>query len=266
MERRKDGGKGAAERRRWQSINGEGLNESRGGKDEGEKRGTKKHTEGNGMEGKKNLRKGSEKRSGISFPLREKEATAVSNEEMESGWIERTISSKCSWERKRQKMKEKEGGETFSLMDRWSSEGEKKKLAGLSKTGREWETDFHPWDQTTTNQPSPLKCKWGVSFQYETSAAWVKKVTPALTKWLTAKKLNKLQDFVRSADNLNPWLTKYHFHISLLQQHIMEILNLENKLFKYWHSSLRRDGVRQSIQSQITTGHSWFTGQLNFSS
>lgn len=62
-------------------------------------RGQKRHTEGNRMEGKKNLRKGSEtwkKCSGISFPVRETEATAVSNEEMESGWIERTISSKCS--------------------------------------------------------------------------------------------------------------------------------------------------------------------------
>ena len=143
---------------------------------------------------------------------------------------------------------------------------EKKNHTGLSKTGREWETDFHPWDQTTTNQPSPLKCKWAASFQNETSAAWEKKekVTPTPTEWLTAKKLNKLQDFVRTADNLNPWLTKYHFQIAFLQHYIMEILNLENELFKCWHSSLCRDVAQQSIRCQVTTGHGGFAGQFNF--
>lgn len=142
----------------------------------------------------------------------------------------------------------------------------KKKHTGLSKTGREWETDFHPLDQTTTNQPSPLKCKWAASFQNETSAAWEKKekVTPTPTEWLTAKKLNKLKDFVRTADNLNPWLTKYHFQIAFLQHYIMEILNLEDELFKCWHSSLCRDVAQQSIRCQVTTGHGGFAGQFNF--
>lgn len=46
--------------------------------------------------------------AGFFFPIRETEATAESNEEMESGWIERTISSKCSQERQGQKIKENE--------------------------------------------------------------------------------------------------------------------------------------------------------------
>lgn len=77
-------------------------------------------------------------------------------------------------------------------------------------------------------------------------------------------KLNKLQDFVKTADKLNPWLTKYHFHISVPQWYIME-MHLENKLFKDWHSSLCRDEAQQPIQSQITTGHSGFTGQFDIS-
>lgn len=75
-----------------------------------------------------------------------------------------------------------------------------------------------------------------------------KEVTPTLAKWLTAKKLNKLSDFVRAADNWNPWLTKYHFHIYLLRQSVMEILNLEDELFKYWHSSLCRGLFRVKWQ------------------
>lgn len=43
-------------------------------------------------ENRENLRKG--------CATWKNEATAVSNEEMESGWTERTISSKCSQERK----------------------------------------------------------------------------------------------------------------------------------------------------------------------
>lgn len=129
------------------------------------------------------------------------------------------------------------------------------KIAGLSKTGGEWDTDFHPWDQTTTNQPSLLKCKWGVSFQYETSAAKEKRNWHLLSPndWQQRNYTN-YGALWGTADNLNPWLTKYHFHISLLQLYLIEILHLGNKLFKYWHSILEISPF--AVDWQVVTAES----------
>lgn len=133
------------------------YNWGRGGKDEGEEerdRNTQRETERRKKEREFEKRKWDmeKKCRWIFFPIRETEAAAVSNEEMESGWFERTISSKCSRERKWQKMKEKEGGETFSLMDRWSSEGGKKQQDYPRQAENEEQTFIHGIKLQQTSQ------------------------------------------------------------------------------------------------------------------
>lgn len=66
-----------------------------------------------------------------------------------------------------------------------------------------------------------------------------KKSDTYTTKWLTAKKLNKSQDFVRTTDNLNPWSLS----------HIITKCNLQNTLNKYWLSSFCTNVALQSFQS-----------------